>query len=405
MDIETAGRHLNRGPRRPQLNRSRSGADDVGTRDQVESTQSSEKTDARDNGSRRKTQNTRSNVERTEREPATIRRKDSQHHRPAPHTAEKELVLLRRRCEELTTQLKSRTDEMNAVQSFLTTVDDISEAEVIGMVTTLNAHIFQVSARLADSLQYHARSTLPSQAESQASGWLIGEGLTEALVRGDHSNDPTLLQIAFQCCATQLVAWIAGRWDFSVERERHRVIEHTYRLIRKQDTQAIAAGWRSLTMRHLLSRRDKEDVHRTMADTFFHAFSDVARIAGVGGADQELYDMIVRRGALGVKEIVKGSLEIGSVIKVKMLSSDLVVIAAEIGEEFEEDEMEDDYGEHVAGDPAADDGMLKILGTTQIGLQRAEKLDGIISVTTLVKQKIVLDNIVGDESTTKSLSD
>lgn len=174
----------------------------------------------------------------------------------------KELKGLKREHHDAQTLLDIRTHELSGAQAFLTTADVLSGGDVINMVEALNAEIMQLSAHMAETyspmfsppeegdpngsspptstrgliLEELAivkspgdddppfpRTESPEElleAEVQAKDAMaqalevFGPTMVEFLQKTDHSQDPILLQFAFQAGLSAYTHWIISSWFF-----------------------------------------------------------------------------------------------------------------------------------------------------------------------------------------------
>ena len=108
--------------------------------------------------------------------------------------------------------LAARTTELSGAQSFLSTTDRLSEAEVLGIVRDLNENIFQVAANLTEEWEklrasQHHRFRLNKEDVDE-----ISECYGHALVCHVLEQDPAAVTFLVQSCLCGLVARIASSW-------------------------------------------------------------------------------------------------------------------------------------------------------------------------------------------------
>jgi hypothetical protein len=133
------------------------------------------------------------------------------------HTQLTELRAAEKRAEELSTRLADteklltdRTTELSAAQVFLTKVDDVSEAEVVGMIDNLNTLIVSASGALSDA--WDQREPIP--------GTLVDESDLEQL-RNDFgilmaeqiaARNTVAVNLAAQMHLCRFIARITSGW-------------------------------------------------------------------------------------------------------------------------------------------------------------------------------------------------
>lgn len=126
-----------------------------------------------------------------------------------------ELKSLRREHLKTVALLQSRTTELQEAQVFLTKADTHSDADIVRMVEHIHSEMFQISAQIADSLQFVAttgRQHLPVQEVVRR--W-VGAEMTAMLLSVQHHEDPICVQIGLQACMVAFVGWVMGTWDFN----------------------------------------------------------------------------------------------------------------------------------------------------------------------------------------------
>ncbi|KAI0783013.1 hypothetical protein C8Q75DRAFT_737166 [Abortiporus biennis] len=317
------------------------------------------------------------------------------------NVAERELAALKIKYEEITDLLKVRTDDLQAAQSFLTKSDQISDAEVVRMVNNLNSCIFQVAAQLADGLTFPTEpsSNEPSQTDLDSYISFIGRELTEALVGRRHADDPTLVQIAFQSCTTHFIVWLAAQWNINIgaEKSNEEAFEKAYRFIREREPQTVAARWRVLTIGYLNSQRKTDEVVQSMYESLIGRYVDVAASSGIREPRQAIRDTVIGICGPGVTEIVRSTLDFGSTVMEKAMGNDFAIIAVPGESSFVATSMVDDYGEEDEKETPNSGFQWRVLGTTQVGLEKSEKIGDIITPTVILKPKVVLSNMLGLE--------
>jgi hypothetical protein len=121
------------------------------------------------------------------------------------------------------TLLEARILELKGAQSFLTTADALSEAEVSSMVDALNAEIFQAAASMADSFEFEivkgdageALTTTRRKTEE-----VLGPRMLKLLSSLCHREDLLVVQIALQAWVTKFGRQVITVWHSDVLKEQ-----------------------------------------------------------------------------------------------------------------------------------------------------------------------------------------
>ena len=108
--------------------------------------------------------------------------------------------------------LALRSAELTVAQSFLSTTDSLSEAEVLGIVRDLNENIFQVAANLTEEweklgLSQTNRFTIP-QHDIDTLSSIHGS----VLIRSASDQDPAAVTFLIQSCLCSSVTQITSSW-------------------------------------------------------------------------------------------------------------------------------------------------------------------------------------------------
>jgi hypothetical protein len=136
------------------------------------------------------------------------------------HCREKDIQAAQDRSEEMKLQhgltrklLEARTLELQGAQSFLTTADALSGAEVSLMVEELNGEIFQMAAFMVDSFKFQETRTGDDQTGARTrTREILGSTMLDLLSSIRHSEDPLVIQIALQACMTKFARWAIVMW-------------------------------------------------------------------------------------------------------------------------------------------------------------------------------------------------
>lgn len=142
-----------------------------------------------------------------------------------------------------TTQLlEARTADLASVQTFLTTADMYSGADIIAMIESLNSEIFQTAAYMAELLEDDSmtattqeRSKNVEKSQSNLQGAVrreLGEPLWKYLEKNhaDIRTDPLPLQLALQCILSR---WCAYYVRYFTVGKSSDFVESLYQRIRE----------------------------------------------------------------------------------------------------------------------------------------------------------------------------
>ncbi len=143
---------------------------------------------------------------------------------------------------QLTKLLEVRTADLNGAQTFLTTADAYSGADVIAMTDALNSEIFQTAAYMAELIEDDSMQATPQERGKLVEKYHnnlertarreVGESLWNHL-QSHYSNirtEPLPLQLAFQCilarwCGYHLRSFLLGNFGDSLDKLYQRIRE------------------------------------------------------------------------------------------------------------------------------------------------------------------------------------
>ncbi|KAH9895580.1 hypothetical protein C8Q73DRAFT_644262, partial [Cubamyces lactineus] len=301
--------------------------------------------------------------------------------------------------------LDTRSAELRDAREFLTSVEDISDSEVLTLVERLNCQIYQAAASIANSSNMHqippAYSVLGEDALSYIQHTLTSLGvlpqnLLTALRGFNHSQDKLVVQIALQATMVGHIKWFCHTWDYQLP-EIPSQLEHIYASIRMKEPQSVAGKWRALTRMHAKKLHFRVDEQQQQAyNLLTWCIVDVLLLCGVPGTRNTVYDMIVARFHSSILDMVKLALQIERTTGELITSRDLLVALAMPGEAFDVARMDDEWSGPMAPSPQ---GM--VMCSTQLGLSKRQILSprgGVRSeeVFTLLKPKVTLCSILDD---------
>lgn len=172
------------------------------------------------------------------------------------------------RSEELSTQLSEkdrllskRTTELSAAQAFLTKVDAVSEAEIVGMVENLNTHISSASSALSVTLgeREPVQGTLVNEPDLQLIRDYFGDSMFEEVAAGN----PVAVTLAIEMYLVQFVEQVTSGWGGGAAAG---VLSEIYRMISTKG-EADARVWPKLTIcldRESGDRIEMENAYETL---------------------------------------------------------------------------------------------------------------------------------------------
>lgn len=144
-----------------------------------------------------------------------------------------QLKVVSERMEQMSILLQDRTFELKGAQSFLTTADASSGADVISMLQRLNAEILQSAAYMAESIVDEFPFQSGGVRDDNACGMVIESfGMPHAhyLATKKHKDDPLLIQITFQSCFVQFLEFVIRSWTLP-DNDTNSIFTSTYERI------------------------------------------------------------------------------------------------------------------------------------------------------------------------------
>lgn len=290
---------------------------------------------------------------------------------------------------QLTKLLEVRTADLNGAQTFLTTADAYSGADVIAMADALNSEIFQTAAYMAeliedDSMQAtpQEQSKLVEKCRNNLERYVrreIGEGLWSHL-QSHYSNirtEPLPLQLAFQCiltrwCGYHLRAFMLGSFGDALDKLYQRIRETGMLVIRNlaisltsfSETQPIAGRWRAITSSKIASFKEASSVN-----ILIDSVLSMLYFCGWSPSSEQS-----KKSLLSVQHMVfaieKLMTQLKAATKEGVTTVDMEAFVVSSGAPFSSD-MEDVYAENAGSHGGASDKTGKrVLCTVGLGLRR-----------------------------------
>ena len=106
--------------------------------------------------------------------------------------------------------LSDRTTELSAAQAFLTRVDAVSEAEVVGMVENLNTLISSASSAL--SATWDQREPVPGTLVNEPDLQLIRDYFGDSMFEEVAARNPVAVTLAVEMYLVQFVEQVTSGW-------------------------------------------------------------------------------------------------------------------------------------------------------------------------------------------------
>jgi len=265
-----------------------------------------------------------------------------------------------------------------------------SSNEVVSALRKLNSDIHQDATIMAESMAEsfgfeNGRANGNEEAVLfQQVGTTIGAGLAHFLSTKSHSEDPILIQIAFQTYIARYLCWLSTAWIASGGKERLGTADQS------NTTQTVITAWSALS--HILSKHlQLDDAQLCSATTskIVAGLADILLIAGCDGTRPQLCDALKQKFSEKISLLAKSGMRINRLI-VNSIDRGLDVVVIKPATVFDSTCMDDGYDDGEHDKNAANN---RVLCPTDIGLwQRSKGPNG--GVRILLKPKIALESVV-----------
>ncbi|KDR69800.1 hypothetical protein GALMADRAFT_214887 [Galerina marginata CBS 339.88] len=295
--------------------------------------------------------------------------------------------------------LEDRSADFKGVQTFLTTADLYSGAEIIKMVESLNAEIFQIAAFIAELLE--ETTMIATQEEHSANvrkyqNYLdftrrhyIGKVLYAHLANKSIKIrlDPLPMQLAIQAI---LCVWCVSKtrpfWSDPLGKD----LQSMYKGIRASEIQAVSGRWRAITSAQLRSSPSDMGPVLDIIVTLLY-------LCGWSASSDDAKKSIstMQNKLQGLEKL---QIQLKTATKEEITTADMEIYIHPPGDPFE-DHMEDTYAENV-GDPIGGKDR-QLLCSVGMGLRKAvtKRSDsGQLKeqVDVLLKAKVALASVLLD---------
>ena len=311
--------------------------------------------------------------------------------------------------------LQVRTVALQGVETFLDKADRYSGSEIIAMVDTLNAEIFQMAAHIADLHEDPSMVATAAQRQQimskQSTGIKntsqhIGKELFDYLVTygGDAHFHSLPLQLALQSLITRWCNFMTQRFSGDSVNDQlttlHDMIQKSGMLIESKrarritnisaEPQGVAGRWRAITYSHM-----KAVDPRTFSEGILDMILILLAICGWhpnSPKSSNIRSSIQRMLATVEKQWTK----LKAAMKEGITTSDMEVFVIDFGKRYDESMMEDSYPQDAQPGRSSRG---RVLCTIGMGLRKTEvnPTKGGKVVDLLLKPTVALENILLEE--------
>ncbi|KAF9073346.1 hypothetical protein BDP27DRAFT_1216107 [Rhodocollybia butyracea] len=292
------------------------------------------------------------------------------------------------------TLLDIRSSELKVAQAFISISDRYAGADIMKMIDDLNTEIHQTASIMADAFspELHAPGAAAEEVHEAVAHTeeILGECMTKMLQTFNHREENILLQIAFQASMCAFTEWIMDSWCYhDRDSEVELVLQETYEQMRETEEQPVSARWRILTRKYV--RQLYPTVERpNLAYHILAACANILIVAGLHDSELRLLDALTARFSDRLTMIVERAIHLNNAIGDDVTSCEFVPIYCTPDVAFDPSTMENTSD---SGHSHFIERENKILCTTDLGLLRAEKVQGEEGTwhnTILLKPKIVM---------------
>ncbi|KAG2129865.1 uncharacterized protein EDB93DRAFT_1181291 [Suillus bovinus] len=265
-----------------------------------------------------------------------------------------------------------------------------SSNEVVSALRKLNSDIHQdatiMAEYMAESFGFEKGKVNGNEETAlfQQVGTTIGPGLVHFLGTKNHSEDPILIQIAFQTHIARYLCWLSTAWIASGGKERLGSTDQS------NTTQTVTTAWSALS--HILSKHlqfDDAQLCSATASKIIAGLADILLVAGCDGTRPQLCDALKQKFSEKVSLLAKSGMRINKVIA-NSIDRGLDVVVIKPATLFDSTCMDDGYddGEHDKNTMNN-----RVLCPTDIGLRQRSKGPS-SGGRILLKPKIALESVV-----------
>ncbi|KAF9783739.1 hypothetical protein BJ322DRAFT_1021543 [Thelephora terrestris] len=285
--------------------------------------------------------------------------------------------------------LSARTNELSRAQSFLSTTDRLSEAEVLSIVRDLNENVFQVAASLTEEWEKLASSQPKRFAVSQKTVDSFSQYYGPALLRRVLDRYPVAVTFLVQSCLCSLVAQFTLSWRRRSHKKELAILGSIYQNLSASEAQAISARWRSLTHNYLT----KPSPHNS-TESIMKRVANILSITGSFQSSQHSFDFVKAKAFNRMETIDRLAQRLESVFMMDVASSDMYLIFQTPRTAFDDMRMTKEF-ESTRSPPQREE---KVAGTTEVGVGKSVGGRGVddLRIEVLLKAKVVLEHDLAD---------
>ena len=308
-----------------------------------------------------------------------------------------------------TTQLLDvRTAELEGAQVFLAKADSFAGADLIKMVESLNAEMFQGAALMSEELEFDEVEERNGRSNTQImerAKILLGSVMFSQLLAKPPTVDPLPLQLALQAImimrCTQIIQSLCpmGYRDHnnflkkiyagiqaSGKHSIHWTTAANSKLTALPEEQAVAGRWRAMTQAQL---RPSQSYAPHIAEDLVN----VLIVCGLSTSNSK-YQIIIQDIEDRMSLLEKAALQLKVALNEGVTSIDIEPFYVSTRAQFDPTNMDDAYGDSRTGVRTRGDGE-RIMCTTDMGLGRVltkPSVDGQVQsyYDVILKPKVVL---------------
>ncbi|PIL34601.1 hypothetical protein GSI_03380 [Ganoderma sinense ZZ0214-1] len=278
------------------------------------------------------------------------------------------------------------------VRSTNSSYDDI----VLAMVRTLNFEISEVASQVTNAFRV-ADEPDPEKVRQafERAREAVGPVMAELLESIQHQDDPILIDIALKADMVGFAAEVASAWDF--QHQSKPVFTGLYKQMRRSESQLVSGQWRSRARKYSKQRLyNGRDLVPGFSQQLAERIADLLTVAGGSFVAEDIHAQYTQH----LDTIIRTALDLQRIIGEEVVECDYEVLTSHFDDVFDPEQMEDIYNGEIAatGPPGT---VPRVLSTADLGLRRSEKVSGAhsdaddgLSVTMLLKPKVVLDTVV-----------
>ena len=170
---------------------------------------------------------------------------DNQHLQSKYDELKRKYAHTKKACREAQDRLDARTTELKEAEQFLSMTDEVPDTEVVRIVQTLNASIFQVAAAITDDPRFSYSPKSVSERRAPLPRTMNHRLLS--IIQSLNSDElPTVIQVALQEGIIIALGNLASTWDFYNTQGADRLFSELYERIKSRGTSFTYAQTESI---------------------------------------------------------------------------------------------------------------------------------------------------------------